>query len=560
MKNKIILLSVALVMLLVLSFTACSGNGETEPPTPESYTIQYTDNTGNHTITVKTGEVYSLETIPQKTGYDFLGLFDMEEGGTQYVTSTGNSLSAFNDGRNLTLFPQFKAKEYTLVLDYQGAEVTGTRQLAVSFDSIIGDLPTNLTIPNKNFTGWYTEPNKAGKQIADKYGVNPMTAIVDESLISLADDKGRICLYAGFKYQEYTLTLYIGESSVPEEILVEWGTHISSVQTETRVDGKAVLTWSKSKNDTALANVFNGKVEGDMVLYSAEYAPVIDFNSMGGKDVNSIVNRAGNTISLPVPKRENYTFIGWFDTTGTQFTSTAMPETSITLNAKWQANIMLNENGGTDVQDVTAPAGTAIELPTPERAGYIFAGWYNGNEKYTSTAMPENSITLTAKYWAIKNEKVVLISDTDTRYCKATAPKIESTSDYNNGSTSLLDLSHLYDIGVRQIKLTSHCDAEMGFGGLAESAISTKAVTILSWYSEPVASDAHKILEIRQNHIQGDVYTTDVQSGDLELTSGKIYIARWALFHSNYGISSTINNSWSNFWVEIEYPDMTTLY
>ena len=559
MKNKILLFTVALVMLLVLSFTACSENENTEPPAPESYTIQYTDNTGNHTINVKSGEVYSLEAIPQKTGYNFLGLFDMEEGGTQYVSASGNSISPFSDTKNMTLYPQFKAKEYTIILNYGEAEVTGSREMKIAYGSEIGALPTNLTVANKTFSGWYTSENKQGTQIGDKYGILPDKKLLTEKIYDLSNEDGYVYLFAGFKYQEYTLTLYIGENSVPEEILVEWGTHISSVQTETRVDGNAVLTWSKSKNDTALANVFSGKVEGDMVLYSCEYAPVIDFNAMGGENVNSIVNRAGNTISLPTPKRENYTFMGWFDTTGTQFTSTAMPEASIILNAKWQANIMLNENGGTDVQDITAPAGTAIELPTPERAGYIFAGWYNGNEKYTSTAMPENSITLTAKYWAIKNEKVVLISDTDTRYCKATAPEINSTSDYNNSYTSLLDLSHLYDVGVRHIKLTSHCDAEMGFGGLAESAISTKAVTILSWYSEPVASDAHKILEIRQNHIQSDVYTTDIQSADLELTSGKIYIARWALFHSSYGINAT-NNSWSNFWVEIEYPDMTTLY
>ncbi|MBQ7760556.1 MAG: InlB B-repeat-containing protein [Clostridia bacterium] len=560
MKNKILLLSVALIMFVVLSFTACSEDENTEPPAPESYTIQYTDNTGNHTINVKSGEVYSLEAIPQKTGYDFLGLFDMEEGGTQYVTSTGNSLSAFNDGRNITLFPQFKAKEYTLVLDYQGAEVTGTRQISVSFDSIIGDLPTNLTIPNKNFTGWYTEPNKAGKQIADKYGVNPMTAIVDESLISLADDKGRICLYAGFKYQEYTLTLYIGESSVPEEILVEWGTHISNVQTETRVDGNAVLTWSKSKNDTALANVFSGKVEGDMVLYSCEYAPVIDFNAMGGENVNSIVNRAGNTISLPTPKRENYTFMGWFDTTGTQFTSTAMPEASITLNAKWQANIMLNENGGTDVQDITAPAGTAIELPTPERAGYIFAGWYNGNEKYTSTAMPENSITLTAKYWKINSKKIVLINDSENEFNSYNCPVISNYNEYQNYATNYIDVSDLYNKGITTINLIAHYDVKISdtyniFGKMS------KKMTYMSWYSQPTASDAYKVWEYFDEHKEENKYINCTQSTKLNLTSGELYVTRFG----HYGYDDNSNTRyhyyyWTNFWVEIEYPDMTTLY
>ncbi|MBQ7760557.1 MAG: InlB B-repeat-containing protein [Clostridia bacterium] len=545
MKNKLIFLSVALIMLLVLSFTACSGDGNTEPSTPENYTIQYTDNTGNHTITVEAGEVYSLEAIPQKTGYNFLGLFDMEEGGTQYVSATGNSLSAFNDGRNITLFPQFKAKEYTLVLDYQGAEVTGTRQISVSYDSMIDSLPTNLTVPNKNFAGWYTQPDKQGVQIADKYGVLPATSKVTEKNFDLSDPDGFIFLYAGFKYQEYTLTLYIGESSVPEEILVEWGTHISSVQTETRVDGNAVLTWSKSKNDTALANVFSGKVEGDMVLYSCEYAPVIDFNAMGGNEVNSIVNRAGNTISLPTPKRENYTFMGWFDSTGTQFTSTAMPETSITLNAKWQANIMLNENGGTDVQDITAPAGTAIELPTPERAGYIFAGWYNGNEKYTSTAMPENSIILTAKYYVSKKETVVLSSESSSYGTYFTYPT-------TYGFYYKLDLSHLVEAGIETIKITEHHDSSKN--AIWQDKNSNK--TYMSWYFSETPSDAYKVWEYSEYHEVPNIYTSHSNSTYLDLDYNTIYIMVWQSAKNN----DNVFGYWRNFWVEIEYPDMTTLY
>ena len=539
MKSKILLLSAVLVMLLAFCFTACSDDGSsTEPPEKENYTIQYTDNTGNHTIIVKTGDIYSLESIPQKTGYDFLGLFDMEDGGTQYVTATGNSLSTFNDNSNITLFPQFKAKEYTIVLDYQGAEVTGTRQIAVSFDSMIGGLPTNLTIPNKNFTGWYTEPNKAGRQIADKYGVNPMTGMVDENLVSLADDKGRICLYAGFKYQEYTLTLYIGENSVPEEILVEWGTHISSVQTETRVDGKAVLTWSKSKNDTTLANVFNGKVEGDMILYSAEYAPVIDFNTMGGNEVNSIVNRVGNTISLPTPKRENYTFMGWFDTTGTQFTSTAMPENSLTLNAKWQANIMLNENGGTDVQDITAPAGTAIELPIPERAGYIFAGWYHGDEKYTSTAMPENSITLTAKYYKARTYKKVWVAE----------GKIEYWSD--TGSFLKIDLEQLVGANTETNLKFKVVFTGKHFGWLDDRYCDFK----VGIYSNNQLSDTYLMSEYgyypHNERKTYETYTyTTIVSVDAETEA--VYV----------GISSPGDSTYSkSTYVEIEYPDMSTLY
>ena len=62
-----------------------------------------------------------------------MGLYDAEVGGTQYVSASGASLSPFNDGKNMVLFPQFKAKDYTVILDYQGAPVTGSRQLTASY-------------------------------------------------------------------------------------------------------------------------------------------------------------------------------------------------------------------------------------------------------------------------------------------------------------------------------------------------------------------------------------------------------------------------------------------
>ncbi|MBO5338528.1 MAG: InlB B-repeat-containing protein, partial [Clostridia bacterium] len=331
---------------------------------------------------------------------------------------------------------------------------------------------------------------------------------------------------------------------------------ISSVQTETRVDGKAVLTWSKSKNDTALANVFNGKVEGDMILYSAEYAPVIDFNSMGGKEVNSIVNRAGNTISLPTPKRENYTFMGWFDTAGNKFEATAMPENSLTLNAKWQANIMLNENGGTDVQDITAPVGEPIELPTPERAGYIFAGWYDASgNKYENKAMPENSIVLTAKYWAIKNESITLIDATTVSDATRTAPEFPNNTDYDACEfVEVIDLSKNFNKDIKNIKITAHYKAK------PEINTTNKLSLDLSYYAQPVASDAYLMWhtqEIFTNY--SEEYTIFTRETNLELTSNVIYVCIWNQYTLSKS-SSRYATDLTDFWVEIEYPDTSVLY
>lgn len=86
----------------------------------------------------------------------------------------------FSDNKNLLLFPRRAAKEYTLVLDYHGAEVTAERQLSVSYGSKLTSLPVGLKMENKKFVGWYTEPNKKGVRVADEYGAVPGNDMVSE--------------------------------------------------------------------------------------------------------------------------------------------------------------------------------------------------------------------------------------------------------------------------------------------------------------------------------------------------------------------------------------------
>lgn len=156
MKRVNKLITLLLICTLAVSLCACGDkDGETKPAEPQNYTIQYADSTGIHSITVQSGSLYSISSIPEKNGYEFMGLYDAETGGTQYINADGSSVSAFMDNQNIVLYPQFRAKEFTLVLDYQGAAVTGSRSMKVAYDSEISDLPLNLTLENKNFqTDW----------------------------------------------------------------------------------------------------------------------------------------------------------------------------------------------------------------------------------------------------------------------------------------------------------------------------------------------------------------------------------------------------------------------
>lgn len=543
MKRKV-LKYILLFLLTAALLIFCSCKASVDDAEPKMFTIQYSDDSGIYSISVEQGQLYSINSIPSRYGYEFIGLFDAEEGGTQYVNSKGGSVSAFTNNESLVLYAQFKPKEYTVVLNYQGAEVIGSRSIPVNYSQMLSNLPTNLTMDNKYFVGWFTAPDKGGNQIADQYGVIPNKARINETNFDLSDPNGFINLYAGFKGEEHLVTFYVDGIREPEEQLIEHGTFISKVITALRnAEGMAILTWSKNSNKT---EIFDGKVLDDMVLYSVDFAPVLEFDSNGGSNVQSIIARKGTDISLPTPIRENYTFAGWYTIGGKKYTAVSMPVASEKLVAHWNAKLIFNTNGGTAVQDISEEVGTKISLPTTEKDGYMFAGWYTEKgQKYSSTSMPETSIKLIAKYYKTKSKRYVLIN-------ASTGVGVDTSVPKTNNYCSVLDLSELYDADIDQVKIT------VSYKGSCHSwdYISKDLTINMNWYSTGTASDGYKVWSHSDTIPYNDngIYTF-THSTFLQLTTQKYYVAYYSipLRRSSYG-------DITDFWVDVSYPDTTTLY
>ena len=491
-KKMLIILSVLLSAVMAFSLAGCGGGtADDNPPvddTPKEYVIQYTDDSGTHQINVTDGMPYSLDSIPTKNGYTFMGLYDSKVGGTQYVSEDGSSLSPFTDKKNMVLFPQFKAKEYTVILDYQGAPVTGNRQITVTYDSNLPELPKNLTIERKEFSGWYTKANCEGQQVADRYGLIPVVSVINDTNFDL--ETQYIYLYAGFEVQKYTVTFCFEGGMDTEEVKVPYNTPINEVVPNTRVNGNAVLTWSKTQG----GEVFNGKVTDDIVLYAKEYAPVIELDTNGGDETVPVVARAGSTISLPTPTKANYEFIGWLDENGKEYSETVMPQESLKLTAMWQAiMILFDENGGTDVADIFQPQGTKVTLPETQKEGFIFAGWFDKNEKeYKAQTMPTSSVRLYAKYWKITKKTINLIS----------GDKWSGGDDINTGPSmdincNIVNVSDIYNQGIRHIKVDVHYKSCYMYNGSNQVYDRSCHMT---WYSQNIVSEAYKICQFDDQH------------------------------------------------------------
>ena len=542
MRKKIIArLAVVLALILTISciFAGCDGLfGNRGDDSPKEYTIQYTDDVGTHTLNVKEGAPYSLESIPSRYGYEFLGLFDAQTGGKQYVGANGSSLTPFRDNESLILFPQFSPLEYTVILDYGDAAVTGVRSVTATYDNELPELPNGLSLAHHSFTGWYTEKNGNGIQIADAYGNIPLVSVFNKKNFNIDDEARRVYLYAGFAIDKQTVTFNFGDGIPAETMLVPYDTPIGDIVPKTRNDkGEAGATWSKSQGGA----VFSGNVTEDMTLYVRDWAPVIELNG-NGVEIAPIVAKAGTTITLPIPEKPLAKFLYWEDENGEEYTSKQMPDRSIKLNAVWQAKIVFDENGGSDVADISEPTGETIALPKPEKDGYIFAGWYTADkEKYTQTKMPYAGIALKAGWYKAKSASKTLVDGNSS-------VQSDSHRDTFMDALTLNFSEYLPSDFDGDITVTVKWQEKNTDGGKKKVAV--------GFYSKKTVSEDYLILRTVIEH--ADKSYMDVErTFNTHLTGNKIYVT---LASDSNSTGWLYNGYVSDFRYQLTYPDISFLY
>ncbi len=155
----------------------------------------------------------------------------------------------------------------------------------------------------------------------------------------------------------------------------------------------------------------------------------LSFATNGGDAIASVSVEEGASYTLPTPVREGYEFDGWYlnaDFTGERVTEVTVTAES-TVYAKWTrlGTVTLDTDGGTlDVTTVTLKTGEniyeAVKDLAPEKAGLTFGAWFLGGEELSSSAvMPEEDITLTAKYLVGYTVEIYLQNADATGYDKS---------------------------------------------------------------------------------------------------------------------------------------------
>lgn len=132
----------------------------------------------------------------------------------------------------------------------------------------------------------------------------------------------------------------------------------------------------------------------------------ITFNTDGGKSVNAIEIKKGDSIKLPDTEKEGFIFDGWYlndtrVTNGTKFTKNEE------LKAKWISKdaktfkVTFDSDGGSTVEAIVVECGKELSLPTnPTKEGYSFTAWVDKNETpvLDKALLTCEDITLKAKW------------------------------------------------------------------------------------------------------------------------------------------------------------------
>ena len=364
---------------VVHGVTFHGGDGATV--TPSSY------------IEVTHGQTISTLPTASKSGYVFDGWYTAQNGsGTRLATDT----IIYSDS---DYYANWK-KVYSITLYPDGGTISpATNPIEVVHGQTIGTLPT-ASKSGYVFDGWYSAPSGG-------------TKFTGSEVITADDD-----YYAHWK-KIYSITFYpdggtLSPATNPIEVV--HGETIGTLPTASKT-GVAFDGWYDSPSGGT-------KFTGNEVItaddeYYAHYKAVyqITFELYDGTlspSTNPIEVGAGETIgTLPTASKTGFIFDGWYSAPnggGTKYTGNEPINANATYHAYYKQSyeITFELYGGTLVPSTTAnplpvAAGDTIgSLPTANKEGFVFEGWYSaengGGTKYTGNEVINANATYHANY------------------------------------------------------------------------------------------------------------------------------------------------------------------
>ncbi len=147
---------------------------------------------------------------------------------------------------------------------------------------------------------------------------------------------------------------------------------------------------------------------------------------------------------LPVPTKVGFTFLGWFIGEEQVESISATQEGKVTLTAKWQENAShtITFDPAEGVMPAEYPSkfyeGVGLEtLPVPTKEGFIFLGWFKGEEKVESISADTTADVALVAHW---EEKAVQTEFTITYDLKEGAWPVSKITSYEEMAQAFMNV------------------------------------------------------------------------------------------------------------------------
>lgn len=246
------------------------------------------------------------------------------------------------------------------------------------------------------FAGWYLSADLSGEAVTF-----PLAVTADTTL------------YAKWTANTYTVTFDYGiaqDGIGADEKDVAFGAALGELPAPTAT-GYTFAGWYDGDTlYTADSVMPAADLDLTAVFAANEYTLTFDTTVDGITVEDVTVTFAAAVPALPVPEREGWTFLGWWDADGDKFEAGATYITvgDTALTARWEQitfsfTVDVNYDGGAD-KSVTVPYGTTIGEALDEtgavlRDGYTLEGWYL-NAECTETADKNAELTAETTVYA----------------------------------------------------------------------------------------------------------------------------------------------------------------
>lgn len=448
---------------------------------PEGQEANITDNETKNKIIAYGAAVGELPS-PAIEGYNFLGWIDA---GREQAYDAQTVYLLLED---VTLTAKWEIITFRVVLDCNGGTTTHsgaggdtsfTRnevKYGATWREAIGGVSQQGYLTGHSFAGWYTEKEGGEK-------VNPEAIVFTEA----------VTYYAQYTANTYTITYNVDGMPVsltPNEFV--YGKPMGKLP-EAEKEGYTFVGWKIGNSAIVIDKADTTRVFDSFILSNNTFRAQFEANVYDvtlDLDGGTLENGAATTLKatydavlvLPTPTLQGRVFAGWYyDIGGANEAVVASGAkwnrtSGATLTAKWVGEPRtirfdyVGATGGNTETERTVNAEMAIgTLPTPQKTGHSFGGWFVESLEYTAESiMPDSDLDLVAK-WTANSYQITFDLNGGT---------------FAEGTTEVIDVTYGEAIGTLPVPTKT----ESIFTGWTAGASTTvvTADTLYTWEANQV--------------------------------------------------------------------------